>query len=41
MIKVRLAGRCFATGDDPGNSITALIASGEAQPVRISSLPMA
>ena len=41
MIEARLAARYFATKDEMENSIIRLVESGEAQPVRISNLPMA
>ena len=41
MIKARLAARYFATEDEMECSVIRLVESGEVQPVRISTLPMA
>ena len=41
MIKARLAARYFATEDEMDDSLIRLVESGEVQPVRISTLPMA
>ena len=41
MIKARLAARYFATEDEMEDSLIRLVESGEVQPVRISTLPMA
>ena len=41
MIKVRLAERYFAAGDEMGHSIVRLVESGEVRPVQISGLPIA
>ena len=41
MIKIRLAGRYFATEEDLKDAIIRLVESGEVQPVQISSLPIA
>ena len=41
MIKARLAAGYFATEDEMECSVIRLVESGEVQPVRISTLPMA
>ena len=41
MIKARLAARCHSAADEMERSIVRLVGSGEVQPVRIPTLPMA